>query len=1610
MSLRTRATRLLVAIAVAGSSFVALGGLHTSAAASNPCTPPVLNKIACENTQPGTPDWQVQGPDDAIQGYTTDISTTPGGRVDFKVKTSAPSYTIDVFRLGWYGGVGARQILPSVTRATPQSQPPCLTDPSIGFTDCGNWAVSASWTVPSNAVSGIYYARLRASTGVQNEIAFVVRDDASQSKILFQTSDSTWQAYNRYGGTSLYFGSDTFTGPGQGGASYKVSYNRPLFGGGDENFIFNAEYPMLRFMEANGYDMSYTTDVDSARRGNLIRNHQVFMAVGHDEYWSNEQRANVEAARDAGVHLAFLTGNEIFWKTRWDKSMDTSKTDWRTLVCYKETKANGKLDTSSPIWTGTWRDPRYSPPSDGGRPENALLGNIFMVNGRRNDSLQVPSAYGKMRLWRNTSLGSLASGATYTFQPGTLGYEWNTVEDNGFQPPGVAQLSRTTVAMENPDDYFVLKNHGDVYGPGTKTHALTLYRAASGALVFGAGTVQWAWGLDDEHAFSTDVPTTDVRIQQATVNLLADMGAQPGTLQPGLVLASASTDTAPPVVAITSLPASATVGAPYTFSGTVIDASGKVGGVEASTDGGSTWHPANWLAGQGTWSYTYTPSSSGANSLKVRAVDDSANLSTPTETTKTVSARTCPCGIWTNADVPGTPDLADGGSLELGVKWRSNSAGYVRGVKFYKGAGNTGTHTGTLWSTAGQQLATGTFTGETATGWQTLTFPQPVAVAANTTYVVSYFSPTGHYAADSEYFSRKSAYLEPLTGLQTGTDGGNGVFRGGAGFPTQTSTDTNYWVDVVWAPDPGPDTRAPGLVSTTPLNNAGTVALTPAVSAKFDERVNPTSVQYTLSSPSGAVAGTSAVSADGLTVSFTPNAPLAAGTKYTASLRVADTAGNALPAPATWTFTTGKPRASTCPCTVWDDFAAPANPAVTDASPVEVGTKVRFDGKGEVLGVRFYKGEGNTGTHTGSLWSASGLLLATGQFSGETSSGWQTLTFSTPVVVQPNTTYVVSYFAPNGRYASDAGYFTGHSADYGPMHAISGSNGVYRYGSGGGFPTSTYNGSNYWVDAIYRNGLNGDSTPPSPTAHTPATGTSNVALTAPITTTFSEPVDPASAQIWLTDPGGAKLTGAVSLSSDQKTVTWTPSGALAPNTRYTASVSIADVNGNAMTAPLTWDLTTTGDPSCPCGVFSTATVPTVTSADDSGAYELGVRFTPTSSGKVTAVRFYKGAENTGTHTGSLWSPTGQRLATGTFTGESAEGWQTLTFPAPVAVSPGVTYTASYTTTSGHYAADAGYFQRTGVPGPPLSAPATADPAGPNGVFQPGSGFPASTYGGTNYWVDVSFTPNADTTAPVVTGTAPDHEATGVPLNTAAAATFNEPVDLSSAQFTLADPGGAKISGSSSISSDGKTVTFTPAAALAPSTVYTASVRIADLNGNPMSTPYTWSFTPTATRTCPCSLFSAASVPTTPSTNDGGAYELGVRFTPGTNGTITGVKFYKGEGNTGPHTGSLWTNTGQQLATGTFSGESATGWQTLTFAAPVPVTAGTTYVASYTTTTGHYAGDAGYFATGVTAPPLSAPATSNETPNGVFQPGSGFPASTYGGANYWVDVIFTGFAG
>ncbi|ANZ42274.1 hypothetical protein BBK82_46470 [Lentzea guizhouensis] len=1321
----------VTAVAVLAAAVVVPAAVLAPAAHAAPCDAPVVNKVACENTKAGNANWSLNSLDDSIVGYTTDISSTPGGQVHFKVKTDASSYRLDIFRLGYYGGAGAR-LVKQLNRTTPQNQPVnCLTDSATALVDCGNWAVSLTWDVPADTVSGLYYAVLhRNDTGGENEIAFVIRDDSSQSKIFFQTSDATWHAYNRYGGNSLYYG----TGPGDAGSAYAVSYNRPVANTGDENFIFNAEVPMLTWLEKNGYDVSYTTNADTARRGNLILNHKVFMAVGHDEYWSREQRTAVENARAAGVHLAFMTGNEVFWKHRWAPSLGSSPVDHRTVVTYKETKANAKIDPS-PEWTGTWRDPRFTSSPNGANPENALLGQIFTVNGRRDDSLAVPAAYGKMRLWRHTPLASMTTGS-YSFKPGTLGYEWDSVEDNGFQPAGVAQLSRTTVTM---DGQYVLQNHGDRYASGTKTHALTLYKHASGALVFGAGTVQWAWGLDDEHAFRTDEPTSDVRIKQATVNLLADMGVQPTTIESGLTAASASTDTAPPSVAFGTTN-SPTVGTGYSFNGTVIDSSGRVAGVEVSVDNGSTWHPANWTAGTASWSYTHTFSSAGAVTLKVRAVDDSANLSAEVNRAVTVLARDCPCTIWTENATPAVPSTNDGGAIELGVKFQSSVNGYVRGVRFYKGTGNTGVHTGSLWSATGTRLATGTFTAETATGWQTLTFPTAVQISAGTTYVASYFAPNGHYAGDADYFTSSAVGLEPLSAPKGVSGNPNGVFRGGSsGFPTDSYRNANYWVDPIFALDPGPDTRAPGTLSTDPLNNQGSVSLTPAVSITFDEPVTPSSAQILVNGPNGGVSGTISVAANGMKATFTPNNPLAPGTTYDVSGRATDLSGNT-PSPTLWSFTTGNPRGATCPCTVWDDFAAPAVNAVSDTAAVEVGTKVRFDGRGQVLGVRFYKGFGNSGTHTGSLWSSSGQRLATGTFSGESTSGWQTLTFTQPVEVQANTTYVVSYYAPNGRYSATGGSFNS-SHDYNSLHALKsgadGPNGVYRYGAGGGFPTSTYNSTNYWVDVIWRNGANGDSTPPTVTGRTPAPGATGVALNTTVSATFSEPVDVSSAQLSLKDPGAAGTSGAFSISGDGRTVTWTPDAPLAPGTQYAAEMRISDVNGNAMTGPATWSFTTTSTATCPCSLFSAAALPAVTSSNDTNAYELGVRFTAAVNGHVSGVKFYKGAGNTGTHTGSLWASNGTRLATGTFVNETATGWQTLVFDTPVPITAGQTYVASYTTTTGRYSADAGYFNRSAVSSPPLAAAAS-----PNGVFRGGSGFPGDTFGGANYWVDVVFTPGS----------------------------------------------------------------------------------------------------------------------------------------------------------------------------------------------------------------------------------------------------------------------------
>jgi hypothetical protein len=501
------------------------------------------NKITMENAQPGNPasEWDISGAGDpSIQGFATTISVNQGETVSFKVKTDATDYRLDIYRLGYYQGNGARKVASiAASVPLPQSQPDDpLPDPgNTGLADYGNWAVSAHWDVPNDATSGVYIAKLvRQDTQGASHIVLVVRDDEGSSDLLFQTSDTTWHAYNCWplDSSGNCSGNSLYSSGLPAGRAYKVSYNRPFATRSvGLSFLFWAEYPMIRWLEANGYDVSYFTGVDSDLRGPNILKHKIFLSVGHDEYWSASQRLNVEAARNAGVHLAFFSGNEVFWKTRWEESLDGSGTPNRTLVCYKETHAGAKIDPTSE-WTGTWRDPRFSPPADGGRPENELVGAIFTINGPDYRALTVPSVYSQLRFWRNTDIAALASGDTASLPAGTLGYEWGEDLDNGFRPAGVVQLSSSTY-----DVPARIADFGSSYAPGTGTHHLVLHRRESGALVFGASTVQWAWGLDDQH--DGGCLASDVRMQQATVNLFADMDVQPGILQANLIAAIKST-------------------------------------------------------------------------------------------------------------------------------------------------------------------------------------------------------------------------------------------------------------------------------------------------------------------------------------------------------------------------------------------------------------------------------------------------------------------------------------------------------------------------------------------------------------------------------------------------------------------------------------------------------------------------------------------------------------------------------------------------------------------------------------------------------------------------------------------------------------------------------------------------------------------------------------------------------------------------------------------------------------------------------------------------------------------------------------------------------------
>lgn len=293
---------------------------------------PIRTRIVVENSLPGadSSEWDINGAGDpTIQGFATQFSVLPGEIEQFKVRTNATAYRIDIYRMGYYGGRGARKVATLQPERAPQPQPPCMFEEVTLLVDCANWEVSASWAVPSDAVSGIYFARLVrtdapsalswredaspvegdskfARAGVDLRVRpqssmsthgygaaglgqrrnalleprashafFLVRDDSHVSDVLFQTMDSTWQAYNCWGTTNTYgvacdnpaIHAGSPPPPDKSRRAYKASYNRPLATRAYRaaNAPFNSEYPMVRWLERNGYDVSYWSGVDADR-------------------------------------------------------------------------------------------------------------------------------------------------------------------------------------------------------------------------------------------------------------------------------------------------------------------------------------------------------------------------------------------------------------------------------------------------------------------------------------------------------------------------------------------------------------------------------------------------------------------------------------------------------------------------------------------------------------------------------------------------------------------------------------------------------------------------------------------------------------------------------------------------------------------------------------------------------------------------------------------------------------------------------------------------------------------------------------------------------------------------------------------------------------------------------------------------------------------------------------------------------------------------------------------------------------------------------------------------------------------------------------------------
>ncbi|MBW4584577.1 hypothetical protein G7B40_011160 [Aetokthonos hydrillicola Thurmond2011] len=461
----------------------------------------MANAIVIENQKPGTTNWKITNQaSNEIAGYASATSVNKGSSIAFKVSLARRGrFTIDVYRLGYYGGNGGRLITSSGS-LNGSAQPACTLNSTTRLVEC-NWSTSYTLFVGLDWTSGLYIAKLTdSSTGKQSQIWFVVRDDSRTSDILFQSSFNTFLAYSNTGGYSLY-GFNSINGQ----AAVKVSYDRPFSETttltGEFNNLLRWEYNMARWLESQGYDVTYVTNVDVHSNSQLLRTHKVFLSVGHDEYWSLQQRNNVQNSRDAGINLGFFSANSAYWRVRFENSRTGVAN--RVMVCYK-----AAATTSEP--TTKFRDPINN------LPESALIGVMYIGD--------IDDVYAGFDFVIQNSTDSyyantgLKDGDKLT---GLVGFEWDAVNGNA-SPSGLITLSnsQTLNTLSSSD------TQGFPPGANPQVSNAVRYTAPSGAKVFSTGSIQWVWGLDSDGVTN---PREDNRAKQIAVNVLASMAVKPTT-------------------------------------------------------------------------------------------------------------------------------------------------------------------------------------------------------------------------------------------------------------------------------------------------------------------------------------------------------------------------------------------------------------------------------------------------------------------------------------------------------------------------------------------------------------------------------------------------------------------------------------------------------------------------------------------------------------------------------------------------------------------------------------------------------------------------------------------------------------------------------------------------------------------------------------------------------------------------------------------------------------------------------------------------------------------------------------------------------------------------